>query len=146
MDMRNEFRRGEVYIANLEPVVGSEQGGKERPVLIISNNNGNHYSSTLIIAPISTRKRHGFLPTHVKLPKHIRVAEHTSVILLEQIRTIDKERIGEYVGSISWKQMAEVEIAILISLGLLNARTIKLRELAVKKMEHKRFKNKIKET
>ena len=52
MDMINEFRRGEVYIANLEPVIGSEQGGKERPVLILSNNNGNHYSSTLIVAPI----------------------------------------------------------------------------------------------
>lgn len=66
MDMDREFRRGEVYTADLEPIVGSEQGGKERPVLIISNNNGNHYAPTLIIAPISTRKRHIFLPTHVR--------------------------------------------------------------------------------
>lgn len=146
MDMINEFRRGEVYIANLEPVIGSEQGGKERPVLILSNNNGNHYSSTLIVAPISTKKKRRWLPTHVRVPKHIRIVEHPSVILLEQIRTIDKERVSEYVGSISWREMAEVEMAILISLGLLNSRTIKLRNAAVEKMKHKKNYKKAKET
>ena len=146
MDMINEFRRGEVYIANLEPVIGSEQGGKERPVLILSNNNGNHYSSTLIVAPISTKKKRRWLPTHVRVPKHIRIVEHPSVILLEQIRTIDKERVSEYVGSISWREMAEVEMAILISLGLLNSRTIKLRNAAVEKMKHKKDSKKAEET
>lgn len=145
MGMNREIRRGDVYMADLEPTVGSEQGGV-RPVLIISNNNGNYYSPTVIIAPVSAQKNRRWLPTHVRLPKHIKVEDRECMILLEQIRTIDKVRIGQYLGRITWGQMGDVEIAIMISLSLLNPRILKLRDVAVEKMKHKKHFKRAKET
>ena len=113
--MKN-IRRGEIYYADLDPIVGSEQGGT-RPVLILQNNIGNKLSPTVITAPITGRKKKKLLPTHVnitttELPQY-------STILLEQIRTIDKQRIFEYVGNLSKEQMNRVEQAIDISFGMM---------------------------
>ena len=117
MDTNWESRRGDVYLANLNPINGSEQGGK-RPVLVISNNNGNHYSSVLIIAPLTSRDKSKWLPTQVRLPESFRALGGQNVIMLEQIRTIDKERIVEYLGKVNFSQMAAVEVAIIISCRL----------------------------
>lgn len=108
-------RRGEIYYADLSPVVGSEQGGF-RPVLIIQNNVGNHYSSTTIVAAITSKEAKAGLPTHV----HTATSglERKSVVMLEQIRTIDKSRLLEYVGKLDKKNMQQVDQALIISLGL----------------------------
>ena len=97
------MNRGEIYYADLSPVVGSEQGGY-RPVLILQNNKGNKYSTTVIVAPISSRMTKNDLPTHVIIETEF--LEKKSVILLEQIRTIDKKRIDEKLGSLSQNLMA----------------------------------------
>lgn len=109
-----EIKRGEIYYADLNPVRGSEQGGI-RPVLCIQNDAGNRYSPTIIIAPITGQIKKQ-LPTHVPL----RLAElpQESIILLEQIRTIDKCRVADYVGRVSEDQMVKVEQAIDVSLGM----------------------------
>ena len=90
------MNRGEIYYADLSPVVGSEQGGY-RPVLILQNNKGNKYSTTVIIAPISSKMTKNDLPTHVIIETQF--LDKKSVILLEQIRTIDKKRINEQLGT-----------------------------------------------
>lgn len=108
------MKRGEIYYADLSPVVGSEQGGV-RPVLIIQNNTGNRHSPTVIVAAI-TSSRKPMLPTHIpikqgtcKLPKH-------SVIMLEQLRTLDKSRLEGLVGVLDEETMSAVDKAISISL------------------------------
>jgi mRNA interferase MazF len=107
--------RGEVWRAILDPATGSEQGGI-RPVLIIQNDLGNECSDTTIIAPVTTAKKPRELPTHVVIRTgDLPVA---SLILLEQIRVIDKCRIEKYIGRIDAKIMGEVERAILVSLGI----------------------------
>lgn len=109
-----EIKRGDIYYATLNPVIGSEQGGT-RPVLILQNDAGNKFSPTVIIAAITGRQKKN-LPTHV--PVNIPELPKDSMILLEQIRTIDKQRLAEYVACISNSQMKEVEQAIDISLGM----------------------------
>lgn len=107
--------RGEVYYADLSPVVGSEQGGY-RPVLVVQNNKGNRFSTTVIVAPISSRLTKNHLPTHVVI--ELAGLQKKSVILLEQLRTIDKKRIRERVGKVSAGMMHDVDIAIKTSLDL----------------------------
>lgn len=109
------IRRGDIYHADLNPVFGSEQGGY-RPVLIIQNNRGNQYSPTIIAAAITSRPKHK-LPTHVAL-KGIDGLEKDSVALLEQIRTLDKKRLGDYVGTLDRQQMKKIDNAIRFSTGI----------------------------
>ena len=106
-------KRGEIYYADLDPVTGSEQGGT-RPVLILQNDIGNRYSPTVIVAPITGRNKKE-LPTHVAI--NIETLPKNSIALTEQIRTIDKQRLCEYVDELDEKQMKEVEKAVDISLG-----------------------------
>lgn len=108
-------RRGDVYLADLTPCIGSEQGGI-RPVLVIQNNIGNKFSPTIIIAPITSRfnaKSH--LPTHVSLPVQAGLKDG-SMALLEQIRTIDKIRLKSFVCHFNYEVMAIINKAILVSL------------------------------
>ncbi len=110
-------KRGEIYYADLSPVVGSEQGGV-RPVLIVQNDVGNKYSPTVIAAAITSQKEKSKLPTHIELePNHCGLSRD-SVVLLEQIRTIDKRRLKEKMGSLDSSAMSQVNKALSISFGL----------------------------
>ena len=110
------IKRGEIYYADLSPVVGSEQGGV-RPVLIIQNNVGNKYSPTVIVSAITSQQSKTKLPTHIDLPSNQYNRPKDSVALLEQIRTLDKRRLKGKVTELSQTKMKEVDRAILISLG-----------------------------
>ncbi len=111
------MKRGDIYYADLSPVVGSEQGGV-RPVLIVQNDVGNRYSPTVIAAAITSQKEKAKLPTHIELDsKHCGLTKD-SVVLLEQIRTIDKRRLREKMGSIDADSMSQVNKALSISFGL----------------------------
>ncbi|MGI6587339.1 MAG: type II toxin-antitoxin system PemK/MazF family toxin [Peptococcia bacterium] len=112
------IKRGDIFYAELNPVVGSEQGGT-RPVLIVQNDIGNQYSPTTIIAAITSQLDKAKLPTHVELAKEFCGLEKNSVVLLEQIRTIDKRRLKEKVSSLEEELMNKVNEALEISLGLL---------------------------
>ena len=107
--------RGDIYYANLSPVLGSEQGGI-RPVVVVQNEKGNRFSKTIIIAPISTRMSKPPLPTHVLLPDAM--MERCSMVLCEQIRTIDKQRLGKRVGRVDATVMYYIDQALRISLGI----------------------------
>ena len=113
-----EVKRGYIFFADLSPVWGSEQGG-ERPVLIIQNNVGNRYSPTVIVAAITSQINKGKLPTHVELEAEQYYLEKDSVILLEQIRTIDKQRLQYKITELDEPIMRKVEEALKISLGLI---------------------------
>ncbi|MDA8442050.1 MAG: type II toxin-antitoxin system PemK/MazF family toxin [Peptococcaceae bacterium] len=113
------IRRGEIYYAELNPVVGSEQGGT-RPVLVIQNDIGNQYSPTTIIAAITSQISKAKLPTHVEVTSKRSGLERDSVILTEQIRTIDKSRLKEKVTVLDDETMARVNQAIEVSLGLVD--------------------------
>lgn len=110
-------RRGDIYYADLSPVVGSEQGGI-RPVLILQNDVGNRYSPTVIAAAITSRMSKTKLPTHIDIYADRAGLQKDSVILLEQMRTIDKQRLGEKMGHLDNETMNAVNNAITISLGL----------------------------
>lgn len=110
-------KRGDIYYANLSPVVGSEQGGL-RPVLVIQNDVGNKYSPTVIVAAITSQISKAKLPTHVEISAKNFNLEKDSVILLEQLRTIDKRRLKEKVTHLSEEIMATVDEGIRISIGL----------------------------
>jgi mRNA interferase MazF len=110
------IKRGELYYADLSPVVGSEQGGV-RPVLIVQNDVGNKYSPTIIAAAVTSKINKAKLPTHIELPSSTFGLAKDSVILLEQIRTLDKRRLKERIGELSPLTMSKVDKAILISLG-----------------------------
>lgn len=112
-----QMKRGDVYYADLSPVVGSEQGGI-RPVLIIQNDIGNKHSPTVICAAITSRMNKAKLPTHVEISSRDYGVVKDSVVLLEQIRTIDKQRLKEYVCRVDNKLMKKVDEALLISLML----------------------------
>ncbi len=114
--MDGQIRRGEIYYADLSPVVGSEQGGV-RPVLIIQNDIGNKYSPTVIVSAITSQLGKAKLPTHIELPADKYNLPKNSVALLEQIRTLDKRRLQEKVTTLSPEKMREVNKALLISLG-----------------------------
>ena len=110
-------KRGDIYYADLSPVVGSEQGGM-RPVLIIQNDVGNRYSPTVIAAAITSRISKTKLPTHIDVPGEDTGLAKDSIILLEQIRTIDKRRLKEKMGHLDDKTMSSVNSAIEVSFGL----------------------------
>ncbi len=112
------IKRGDVYFADLSPVVGSEQGG-QRPVLIVQNDVGNKYSPTVIVAAITAKIAKAKLPTHVEIHKEDVGLIKDSVVLLEQIRTIDKKRLIQKLGTLSPELMEKVDVALLVSLGLL---------------------------
>lgn len=111
-------RRGDVFYADLSPVVGSEQGGV-RPVLIIQNDMGNKYSPTIIIAAITSQTNKTKIPTHVRVNPGIGLPKN-SVVLLEQVRTIDKKRLRDKVGRFDDKAMSIVDKSLKISVGLKN--------------------------
>lgn len=108
--------RGDMYYADLSPVVGCEQGGV-RPVLIIQNNVGNRYSPTVIVAAITSRMDKHPLPTHVAISRKYGLQKN-SMILLEQVRTIDKSRLKEYIGHLDGRDMRAVNISLKISLDV----------------------------
>lgn len=110
-------KRGDIYYADLSPVVGSEQGGI-RPVLIVQNDVGNKYSPTVIAAAITSRINKAKMPTHIELCAREYGLNKDSVILLEQIRTIDKQRLREKTGKLDDRLMNKVNDAISISFGL----------------------------
>lgn len=115
--MDRKIRRGQIYLANLEPIIGSEQGGI-RPVLIIQNNKGNKYSGTTIAAPITTKRIPNRLPVHVYTFAGSSGLPQNSSVMLEQIRVLDKSRLTEYIGRINDFTMDEVDCALKISVGL----------------------------
>lgn len=110
-------RRGDIFYADLSPVVGSEQGGL-RPVLIVQNDVGNKYSPTVIAAAITSKMSKTHLPTHIDIYAEKVGLQKDSVVLLEQIRTIDKQRLKEKMGHLDEHLMSEVDNAISISFGL----------------------------
>ena len=110
-------KRGDIYYADLSPVVGSEQGGM-RPVLIVQNDTGNKHSPTVIAAAITSQTGKARLPTHIELNVQSVGLSRDSVILLEQIRTIDKSRLRERMGKLDENTMTKVDNAIAVSFGL----------------------------
>lgn len=128
MEIREtEIKRGDIFYADLSPVVGSEQGGV-RPVLVIQNDIGNKYSPTVIICAITSKLTKAKLPTHIELGSEDYNLPKDSVCLLEQIRTLDKQRLKEKISYIGGKKMKEVDRAILISLGFFEKVTNELNE------------------
>ena len=113
----NTIKRGDIFYADLSPVIGSEQGGL-RPVLIVQNDVGNRYSPTVIAAAITSRMTKTRLPTHIDIYASDAGLSKDSVVLLEQIRTIDKQRLKEKMGHLSDRMMAEVDEALSVSFGL----------------------------
>ena len=112
----NEYKRGDVFYANLTPVVGSEQGGL-RPVVIVSNNIGNHHSTIITVAVLTSRFKK-MLPTHVAIPKGSGGLIYDSCVMAEQLRSIDKQRLTGYMGSLNEQQMSKIDQAIKIALAL----------------------------
>ncbi len=113
------IKRGDIYYADLSPVVGSEQGGI-RPVLIVQNDVGNRYSPTVIAAAITSRTEKNPLPTHIGISAGECGLQRDSVVLLEQMRTLDKQRLRERMGAVDDNSMEKVDEAIQISLGLIS--------------------------
>jgi mRNA interferase MazF len=117
-------KRGEIYYADLSPVVGSEQGGV-RPVLIIQNDTGNRYSPTVIAAAITSQTGKARLPTHIELPVDQSCGlTKESVVLLEQVRTLDKKRLRECMGRVDERVMEKIDTAIAVSFGLPHDRMV----------------------
>ncbi len=111
------YRRGDIYYADLNPVCGSEQGGP-RPVVVIQNNAGNAHSPTLIVAMVTTKiQKKATLPTHYAIQNNSAFG-NPSVVMLEQIRTIDKSRIDRYLGKVTQKEMSGIDKALVTSLAL----------------------------
>lgn len=113
---KTDIKRGDIFYADLSPVTGSEQGGV-RPVLVIQNNMGNYYSPTVIVAAITARETKSKLPTHILLPVAEGIAKD-SVILLEQLRTIDKSRLRDRITHVDDDVMTKVDLGLSISLGV----------------------------
>lgn len=111
-----QIKKGDIYYADLTPVIGSEQGGV-RPVLIIQNDIGNRYSPTVIVAAITSRMDKHPLPTHVPLEIDDGLRRN-SVVLLEQVRTIDRSRLREYIGRLELNSLKAVDQALTVSLGM----------------------------
>ena len=117
MENNLTVHRGDIFYADLSPVVGSEQGGV-RPVLIIQNETGNRHSPTVIAAAITSQMNKAKLPTHIDLVGDHCGLTRDSVVLLEQIRTLDKKRLRERMGRLDEGRMAEIDAAIAVSFGL----------------------------
>lgn len=115
--MENQIKRGDIYYADLSPVVGSEQGGI-RPVLIVQNNVGNRYSPTVIAAAITSQVNKAKMPTHIELGARSFGLTKDSIVLTEQIRTLDKKRLREKMGTLDEKHMQSVDEALAVSFGL----------------------------
>ncbi|MBX6394534.1 MAG: type II toxin-antitoxin system PemK/MazF family toxin [Alicyclobacillaceae bacterium] len=113
------IKRGDIFFANLSPVVGSEQGGF-RPVLVIQNDIGNRFSPTVIVAAITAQIQKAKLPTHVEIDAKTYGLDRDSVILLEQIRTIDKQRLTDKITHLDDEMMNKVNESLMISLGLID--------------------------
>lgn len=111
------IRRGDIYYADLSPVVGSEQGGI-RPVLIVQNDVGNKYSPTVIAAAITSQQFKTKLPTHISVNADVCGLSKDSVVLLEQIRTLDKKRLREKMGNLPERDMNKINQALSVSIGL----------------------------
>ena len=109
-------KRGDIYYADLSPVVGSEQGGI-RPVLIVQNNVGNKFSPTVIAAAITSQRDKTDLPTHIKVDADGCGLSKDSIVLLEQVRTIDKQRLKEKMGSLDLNSMNKIDKALSVSFG-----------------------------
>lgn len=109
------IRRGDVYYADLSPVVGSEQGGV-RPVVVVQNDKGNRYSKTIIVAPISKKMSKPPIPTHVIFSDNS--LSYVSMILCEQLRTIDKKRLGQWICTLDEKTLEKINRAIRVSLSI----------------------------
>ena len=112
-----EINRGDVYFADLSPVIGSEQGGV-RPVLVIQNDVGNKFSPTVIVAAITSKIAKSSLPIHVELTREDHDLDRDSVVLLEQIRTLDKARLQDKIAHLDARVMRRINRALVISLGL----------------------------
>lgn len=112
----SEIRRGEIYYADLSPVVGSEQGGV-RPIVVLQNDVGNKFSPTVIVAAITSQLAKAKIPTHIELSANRYYLPKDSVVLLEQIRTIDKSRLKQKICVLDGEKMEEINRAILVSLG-----------------------------
>ncbi len=110
-------KRGDIYYADLSPVIGSEQGGV-RPVLVVQNDVGNRYSPTVIAAAITSQINKAKLPTHIEICAQDYGLSRDSVVLLEQVRTIDKKRLKEKIGHLDGGMMDRVNTALEISLGI----------------------------
>ena len=115
--MDTSVKRGDIFYADLSPVVGSEQGGM-RPVLIVQNDTGNKHSPTVIAAAITSQTGKARLPTHISLVGGEVGLRKDSIVLLEQIRTIDKRRLREHMGHVDEKLMNQIDSAIAVSFGL----------------------------
>ncbi|MGN1124401.1 MAG: type II toxin-antitoxin system PemK/MazF family toxin [Eubacterium sp.] len=111
------IKRGEIYYADLSPVIGSEQGGV-RPVLIVQNDVGNKFSPTVIAAAITSQKDKNNLPTHIEVDARNCGLAKDSIVLLEQVRTIDKRRLKEKMGCLDVDDMGKVNHALSVSFGL----------------------------
>ncbi len=111
------IRRGDIYYADLRPVMGSEQGGI-RPVLILQNNTGNQFSPTTIAAAITSRDGKHQLPTHIRIGGQFYGLHQDSMILLEQIRTLDRKRLRDYIGCLDKETMQAVDRGLTVSLGM----------------------------
>lgn len=126
-----EIRKGDIYYARLDPVIGSEQEGK-RPVVVVQNNLANKYSPTIIIAPITTILKKLYLPTHIVIYKN-NFLKKDSTILVEQVRVIDKSRIEKFLGRLSSFQIDQVDKA------LLNAFAIDIENIESEKKDNENF-------
>lgn len=114
--MSYDVKRGEMYFADLNPIIGSEQGGV-RPVLIIQNDAGNRHSPTVVVAAITSKTKKSVLPTHYTLPVESGL-EVSSIVLLEQVRTIDKLRLERYIGQLDETTMKGIDCALAVSIGI----------------------------
>ena len=110
-------KRGDIYYADLSPVIGSEQGGI-RPVLIVQNDVGNKFSPTVIAAAITSQRYKAEMPTHIQVNAHGCGLTKDSIILLEQVRTLDKKRLKEKMGNLDERDMNRVNQALSVSLGI----------------------------
>lgn len=113
--MDKAIKRGDLVYLNFDPIVGSEQGGP-RPAVVVQNDMGNKHAPTVIIAPVTSKSKKSNLPTHVKLTSHI--LERNSMVLLEQLKTVDKSRIDSYIGTLSDEEMKMIDKALRISLAI----------------------------
>ncbi len=118
---RRKIRRGDIFYADLRPVVGSEQGGI-RPVVILQNNTGNYFSPTTIAAAITSRSEKHQMPTHIWIGEQLQGLHKDSMILLEQVRTLDLKRLHEYIGCLDKKTLQAVDRGLTVSLGMKQAR------------------------
>jgi mRNA interferase MazF len=120
---KRKLRRGDIYYAYLNPVIGSEQGDC-RPVLIVQNDTGNEHSPTVVVTPLTRNLRKNPLPTHVLIPKSCGL-DRDSLVLVEQIRTLDRSRLSNYIGRISRAIQPAIDKALAVCVGLENRRPAK---------------------